>query len=90
MMAISQILYVQYHIWDIFGLGVKSKKKMLKKQLNEGNHGQGTDIAKISADNLAENTQKYPKIPENTRKCPNVYCITPKFVLPICPIGPKF
>ena len=72
MMAISQILYVQYHIWDIFGLGVKSKKKMLKKQLNEENHGQGTDIAKISADNLAENTRKYP----------NVYCITPRFVLP--------
>ena len=58
MMAISQILYVQYHIWDIFGLGVKSKKKVLKKQLNDGNHGQGTDIAKISADNLAENSRK--------------------------------
>ena len=43
MMAISKI-----HIWDIFGLGLKSTF-LWKKQLNDGNHGQGTNSAKIGA-----------------------------------------
>ena len=47
MMAISQILLKQYHIWDIFGLGLNSKIFLWKKQLNDRNHGQGTHSAKM-------------------------------------------
>ena len=49
-MAISQILYGQYHIWDIFGLG-----------LNDGNHGQGTHSAEMGADSSTENTLNAPE-----------------------------
>ena len=35
MMAISQILFDQYHIWDrVVGLGLKSNVLFVKKQLN--------------------------------------------------------
>ena len=69
LMAISQILFGQYHIWDIFWLGLKTKVFLWKKQLNDGNHEQGTHSAKMGADSSsAENT-------------PN----TPKFIRPICP-----
>ena len=57
MMTISQIIFGQYHIWDIFGLGVKSKVFCRKKNLNDGNHEQGTDSAKMGVNNSA-------KIPE--------------------------
>ena len=30
-----------------------------KKQLNDGNHGQGTHNAKMGADSFAKNTQKF-------------------------------
>ena len=40
MITISQILYDQYHIWDIFGLGLKVF--LLKKTTENGNHGEGT------------------------------------------------
>ena len=43
MMAISQILYGQYHIWDIFGLALKSKVFVEEK----------------GADSLAQNTPKF-------------------------------
>ena len=36
MMAISQILFGQYHIWNRLGFGLKSKIICGKKQLNEG------------------------------------------------------
>ena len=35
MMAISQILFDQYHTWDIFGLGLK-RRFFMEKQLNAG------------------------------------------------------
>ena len=35
MMAISQILFDQYHTWDIFGLGLK-RSFFMEKQLNAG------------------------------------------------------
>ena len=63
MMAISQVLHTQYHIWDILGLGLKFFWQ--ERELMEIN-------AKNGADSTAENT-------------PN----TPKFIWPICPIGPK-
>ena len=65
-MAISQILLIQYQIWDVFGLGLKSKVFCRKK--NE-NYRPGTHSAKMGADSLAKNN--------------------PKFIRPICPIGPK-
>ena len=61
MMAISQILIYQYHIWDIFGLAVKSKVSCEKTQLSDGNHEQGTHSVKMGANSLAENTQNTPK-----------------------------
>ena len=59
MMHISQILFGQYHIWDIFGLGLKTEKQsfLWKKKLNDVNQGQGTLSAKMGADSLAEITQ---------------------------------
>ena len=33
MMAISQLLFGQYHIWDIFGLGLKAKLRKQDKKL---------------------------------------------------------
>ena len=48
--VIDQILYGQYYIWDIFGFFLS------KKQLNDGNHGQGTHSAKMGSHSLAENT----------------------------------
>ena len=61
MMAIYKIIFDQYHIWDIFGLGLISRKQSFlvekkNKQQNDRNHGQGTHSAKIGADSLAENT----------------------------------
>ena len=41
MMAIFKILYGHHHIWDIFGLGLKSKVFIEKKQLNDKNLRQG-------------------------------------------------
>ena len=41
-MAISQILFYQYHTWDTFGLGLKRRVFLLEKQLNAGVHGQET------------------------------------------------
>ena len=52
MMAISKI-----HIWDVFGLGLKSTF-LWKKQLNDGNHGQGTIVPKLGSQNI-ENTTKF-------------------------------
>ena len=69
MIAISQILFGQYHTWNIFGLGLESKVFVWKKQLNDGNYGHGTHSAKMGADTSAKNI--------------------PKFIRPICPIGPK-
>ena len=49
-MAISQIFHGQYYIWDIFGLGLKSKVFFIeKKQLNNGNYEQATHSAKMGA-----------------------------------------
>ena len=53
-MAISQIIVYQYHIW------VRSEKQSFcEKKLNVENHGQGTHIAKMGADTLAESTTKF-------------------------------
>ena len=41
MMAIFKILYGHHHIWDIFGLGLKSKQQATSQQLNDENPGQG-------------------------------------------------
>ena len=49
-MAISKIIYCQYHIWDIFGLGLKSKVLFfVEKHVNDENHEQGTHSAKMGA-----------------------------------------
>ena len=73
MLAISQILFGQYHILDIFVLGQKNKGFLQKKQLNDGNHGQSTHSAKMRDDRSAENTT-------NTLKFIRPICH---------PIGPK-
>ena len=68
MMAISQILFGQYHIW----VGVwKAQFFCWKNSWMMEITDKGLS-AKMGADILPENT-------------PN----TPKFILPICPIGPK-
>ena len=49
MMATSQILYGQYHIWifflDSYVLGLRYKVFLKKNQPNTQNHGQGTHSA---------------------------------------------
>jgi hypothetical protein len=37
--CISQNIFSQYHIPDMFRLGLKNKKKCWKNKLNHGNHG---------------------------------------------------
>ena len=57
--AISQILYGQYHIWELFGsyvLGLKTKVFCRKNKQNTFSHGQGTHSAEIMLIVLAENT----------------------------------
>ena len=58
--------YGQYHIWEIFGLGLKIKVFCTKKiqQPNTQNHGQGTHSAKMDAVYFC---RKYPKCPQNFR-----------------------
>ena len=47
-MATSQILYGQCHIWDIYVLGLKPIF-FLEKTTNAQNHGQGTHNAMMGA-----------------------------------------
>ena len=53
--AISQIIYWQYHIWDIFVFGLNNKVFFVDK-LRYGNQEQGTHSEKMCADSLAKNT----------------------------------
>ena len=50
-MAISQILYGRYHIWDSFGICRTEDQIffLLKKQPNTQNHALGTHNAKMGA-----------------------------------------
>ena len=47
-MATFQILYGQYHIWDIYVLGLKTKV-FCRTTTNAQNHGQGTHSAMMGA-----------------------------------------
>ena len=74
MMAISQILFSQCHAWDIFGLGlIKQRFFLKKKQHYGGNHGQGTQSAKMGTDSAAQNTP-------NTLRSPCLYCLLLSFI----------
>jgi hypothetical protein len=57
----SQILYGQYHIWDLFGIVCFRPENQIvfcrKKQSHTQNHGQGTHSAKMGA-------VVWPKIPK--------------------------
>ena len=62
--AISQILYSQYHIWDISVINVlvlKTKVFGRKRQPNQFSHGQGTNSAKI----VLIVWPKIPQMPQN-------------------------
>ena len=52
MMAISQIIFGQYHTYLGYSRWVRSEKQVFfsEKQLNDGNHGQGIKSAKIGTD----------------------------------------
>ena len=70
--AISQILYGQYHIWDLYVLGLKTKGFLWEKQPDTLSHGQGTHSAKKSADSLSENT------PNASKHSAQFVCPSPK------------
>ena len=46
---------------DTFESSLKKKSFLLKKQLNDGNHGQGIHSANVRTDNLVKNTLNTPK-----------------------------
>ena len=58
-MAISEILLGKYHIWDILGLGLKSKPFCRKKKLNDEYHGNHS--AKTGAVSSTKNTPSTSK-----------------------------
>ena len=70
-MAISQIIFGQYHIWDIIGLGVKNKVSC------------GKNNVMIEIMNTRLTAPKWALIDSLALKYPP----NPKFVRPICPIG---
>ena len=55
-MAISQILYCQYHIWDLYVLGLKTKVFCTKKKTTK----MDKELA-VPRCSLAENTPNVPK-----------------------------
>ena len=67
------ILFGQYHIWDIFGLVLKSKVICRKNKWMNKIMDKGLTVSKMGTHALAKNT-------------PNT---TPKLIWLICPISPK-
>ena len=57
-MAISKILYGQYHIGYIW---VSYERQFFFCRKQQLNHGQGTDYAKMGANSFVKNTQNTPK-----------------------------